>query len=75
MEDIIMKKIYQTPTIENIKYHHESPLLANTTPHIGGEIDVDGTEIGTDIGTGGDHGDAKSLNIWDDWAAEGEEEE
>ncbi len=62
-----MKKIYQTPTIDMVVYHHESPLLANTAPHQGGEI-FDGTEIGTDIGTGDDEGDAKSgRNLWDAW--------
>jgi hypothetical protein len=67
MEDIIMKKIYQAPTIDMVVYHHESPLLANTTPHQGGTIIVDGTEIGTDIGSDGDTGDAKQRNLWDAW--------
>ena len=65
-----MKKIYQAPTIDMVVYHNEGPLLANTTPHIGGEIvvdETDKTEIGTDIGTGDDHGDAKKFNLWDDW--------
>lgn len=61
-----MKKIYQAPTIDMVVYHHEGALLANTAPHQGGEI-FDGTEIGTDIGTDGDTGDAKQRNLWDAW--------
>lgn len=62
-----MKKIYQTPTIENIEYHHESALLANTTPNLGGDI-FDGTVVDTGgEGSDGDTGDAKAFNLWDDW--------
>ena len=67
MEDIIMKKIYQAPTIDMVVYHHESPLLANTTPHQGGEI-FDGTIVDTGgEGSDGDTGDAKQRNLWDAW--------
>ena len=70
-----MKKIYLKPSIEMVLM--EEHVMEYYSLKADGTL-PGGTSVvsGDDIGEGEDiEGDAKSLNIWDDWSAEGEEEE
>lgn len=72
-----MKKIYIVPQIETVYYE---PVVLQSATYVdgtitGGNDDGSNGEIGYgDDGTGITP-DAKASSIWDDWSAEGEEEE
>jgi hypothetical protein len=72
---MFMKKIYLKPSIEMVLM--EEHVMEYFSLKADGTL-PDGTPIvsGDDIGEGEEIvGGAKSLNVWDDWSAEGEEEE
>lgn len=71
----MMKKLYIKPTTDTTKLASELMVTA-WSMKMDGELPGDNIGVGSDTGEGEDvGGDAKSFNVWDVWAEEGEEEE